>query len=71
VCFVHNPKQSNIFSLIVTMLNLFVQQYILPLIFKSIYLFCIYLRIGQMQRVIKTEANIDKCCCPNLGIVDK
>jgi hypothetical protein len=71
VCFAHNPKQSNIFSLIVTMLNLFGQQYILPLIFKSIYLFCIYLRIGQMKRVIKTEANIDRCCCSNLGIVDK
>jgi hypothetical protein len=44
VRFVYNPKQSNIFSLIVTMLNFFGQQYILPLIFKSLYLFCIFLR---------------------------
>jgi hypothetical protein len=71
VCFVRRRKQSNIFSLIVTMLNLFGQQYIYPLIFKILYLWCIYLIIGHMHGSYKQEIIAIRCCSSNMDIMDK
>jgi hypothetical protein len=46
--FVLNLNQFNIYSLIVILPNSYGQQYKYPLIFKSLYLFCISLTIGQV-----------------------
>jgi hypothetical protein len=48
VFFVLNLSESNIYSLIVTLPNSYGQQYKYLSIFKSLYLFCMFLMIGQV-----------------------